>query len=197
MDQKGYSLTPLLLIAATIILVSSIYLISNSRINIKNPLNSNQPNYPSISSTPSSQPTKTTIPENINCTTDEDCGVNICACTAMNKAYIETKNKICARYCEGEPKCVNNKCELVKTVDQCKQLNEYSCSKAYNCRSNYEQVGSSRDKVGMPLDNFKFTFCSALSQTEIDRIKVESKNCTENGGYWTRTKGNPTGICVK
>ena len=94
MDQKGYSLTPLLLIAATIILVSSIYLISNSRINIKNPLNSNQPNYPSTSSTPSSQPTKTTIPENINCTADEDCGVNICACTAMNKAYIETKNKI-------------------------------------------------------------------------------------------------------
>lgn len=186
MGQKGYSLTPVILVATAIALVGGIYLISSSKINIKNPI-----------STPFSQPTKTAIPEGVNCTTDEDCGVNICACTAMNKAYIETKDKICTRYCEGEPKCVNNKCELVKVVDPCKQLDEYSCSKADNCRSNYEPVGPSRDKVGMSLDNFKFTFCSSLSPAEIDRIRIESQNCRNSGGYWTRTKGNPTGICVK
>lgn len=197
MNQKGNSLPYILLAVIAIILMGGVYLISSSRVNLKNPLSNGQPIYQNPSSLPSSEPTKTTISESVSCTTDEDCGINICACKAMNKAYIQTKDKICTRYCEGKPKCVNNKCELVKTVDPCKQFNEYSCSKTDNCKSNYEQVGPNRDAVGMPLANFKFTFCSSLTQEEIDRIKVESKNCTESGGTWTKTKGNPTGFCVR
>lgn len=197
MNQKGNSLSYVSLVVVVIILIGGMYFIGNSRIKLKNSLNSNQPNYSNQPITLSPQPIKTTISESVSCTTDEDCGINICACKVMNKAYIQTKDKICTRYCEGEPKCVNNKCELVKTVDPCKQFNEYSCSKTDNCKSNYERVGSNRDVVGMPLDNFKFTFCSSLTQEQIDRIKVESKNCTESGGYWTKTKGNSTGFCVK
>lgn len=62
----------------------------------------------------SSPSVKQRDPESIACKIDSDCGLNICGCKAMNKSYIQTKDKICTRFCGGKPKCVNNTCQLVK-----------------------------------------------------------------------------------
>lgn len=48
------------------------------------------------------------------CTTDIDCGLNSCSCTADLKSNLTPNKQMCARYCEGNPKCVNKQCVLVK-----------------------------------------------------------------------------------
>lgn len=59
----------------------------------------------SISSTPISV-------EETACDSDSECGVNICECKSARKESIKTRDKMCTRYCQGEPKCINNKCVL-------------------------------------------------------------------------------------
>lgn len=60
---------------------------------------------------PKQQPSiPTTIPEEERCQNDADCGVNICECRALNKNYLASKDKICARVCPGEPVCYKNRC---------------------------------------------------------------------------------------
>lgn len=49
-----------------------------------------------------------------SCTEDAQCGLNICDCKAMFSPYIRQQDKICTRFCPGTPKCINNKCQLVK-----------------------------------------------------------------------------------
>lgn len=46
------------------------------------------------------------------CMTDNDCGINICGCRAMRKEYIRPKDNLCARFCEGKVRCINNQCVL-------------------------------------------------------------------------------------
>lgn len=174
MNQRGFSSNYIFLIIGAVILISGIYLIGGLRIN-----------------------SKTVIPENTSCSKDEDCGLNICKCIAMNKNSIITKDKMCARFCEGTPSCVNNKCELIRKNDQCSTLDESTCNQSSKCKSNYGEIGPNKDSVGMPLDNFKFVSCVSLGQDEIDKISVENKKCIEDKGVWIKTKGNPTGICVK
>ena len=48
-----------------------------------------------------------------SCAADADCGVNICDCKADLKQNIPEVKKICARYCPGAPRCINNQCQLV------------------------------------------------------------------------------------
>ena len=50
----------------------------------------------------------------ISCTNDSDCGVNICDCKADLEKNILVKDKICTRYCPGIPKCIDSKCVLIK-----------------------------------------------------------------------------------
>lgn len=50
--------------------------------------------------------------DDISCLSDHDCVLNICACKAINKKYIEQKDRVCTRYCKGEVKCSNKRCEL-------------------------------------------------------------------------------------
>ena len=47
------------------------------------------------------------------CVLDQDCGLNICQCQAMNNSFIKPEQKICTRICLGIPKCINNVCQLV------------------------------------------------------------------------------------
>lgn len=197
MHQKGFSSNYIFLILATVVLIGGIYFTQDLKSSIKNLVTSKQKDATTQKSPPVPVVTKTVIPEAISCNKDEDCGLNICKCTAMNKNFIETKDQACTRVCEGTPRCINNKCELVKKDDQCLSLGESSCIKSPNCRTIYNQVGPNRDAVGMPLDNFKFASCLSLSQEEIDWINQESNKCTEVGGVWTKTKGNPAGICVE
>jgi len=48
-----------------------------------------------------------------SCAADADCGVNICDCKAELKQNIPEAKKICAGYCPGTPRCINNQCQLV------------------------------------------------------------------------------------
>lgn len=60
-------------------------------------------------------PTPTPAPgTSKSCSTDADCGVNICKCEAFNNAYISGNDRICTRYCPGQPRCINNQCELIQ-----------------------------------------------------------------------------------
>lgn len=57
------------------------------------------------------------LPENSHdketfCQSDNDCGLNICACKAMRKEYIRPASKACTRVCEGKIRCINNQCVL-------------------------------------------------------------------------------------
>ncbi len=46
------------------------------------------------------------------CTTDSQCGVNICDCRADLIDNITNSQKACTRVCNGQPKCINNQCIL-------------------------------------------------------------------------------------
>ncbi|OGG13475.1 hypothetical protein A3D77_07930 [Candidatus Gottesmanbacteria bacterium RIFCSPHIGHO2_02_FULL_39_11] len=50
----------------------------------------------------------------ISCLQDNDCGLNICDCKAMNDSYIKPAEKACMRVCSGTPKCVEGECRLIK-----------------------------------------------------------------------------------
>ena len=50
--------------------------------------------------------------EETSCTKDEECSFAKCACRAVNKKY--SSGLICTIACKGTPKCINNKCTLVK-----------------------------------------------------------------------------------
>lgn len=53
--------------------------------------------------------------ETVFCNTDTDCGLNICECKALRKEFIRPVDTVCARVCEGEVRCINYKCALIKT----------------------------------------------------------------------------------
>lgn len=46
------------------------------------------------------------------CSSDGDCGVNTCSCTAQRKDSLEKIS--CAMICAGEAKCIDNRCVFVK-----------------------------------------------------------------------------------
>ncbi len=74
------------------------------------------------------------------CNSDNDCGVNICACKSIRKELIRTRDKICARYCPGEPKCINNQCVLEKIAEGkpcggfAGEKGQYACPSGYKCQ---------------------------------------------------------------
>lgn len=51
--------------------------------------------------------------KSLSCQTDNDCGMNICGCIALNKNFIKANDKICTRHCPGQPKCIKGSCSLV------------------------------------------------------------------------------------
>lgn len=72
-----------------------------------------------------------------NCSSDSDCGLNICQCMSVRKEFIKIKDKICTRECPGEPKCINNQCTLVNKNNNegqfCGGIAGKACPSGYNC----------------------------------------------------------------
>lgn len=83
-------------------------------------------------------------PDISGCKVDSDCDVNTCSCTAARRDTL-TRN-MCLVMCPGEPKCINNKCELVKESTQetfCGGFTGKSCPNGYTCQldGNYPDAG--------------------------------------------------------
>ncbi|MBI2596608.1 hypothetical protein HYW41_00390 [Candidatus Daviesbacteria bacterium] len=57
-------------------------------------------------------PPNTYNTDSFSCNSNEDCEINICQCTAMNKKYISPEDRLCTRVCEGITQCINNKCKF-------------------------------------------------------------------------------------
>lgn len=51
--------------------------------------------------------------EIISCEKDDECAVELCGCVAKRKEFINPEKNICTVVCD-KPKCVDNKCVLVK-----------------------------------------------------------------------------------
>lgn len=61
-------------------------------------------------------PVSKSVPDQTSCINDSDCGVNICQCVSLKKELIKEEDKMCTRFCPGDPKCVNNQCVLKDTT---------------------------------------------------------------------------------
>lgn len=77
------------------------------------------------------------------CSSDSECGVNICQCISQRKELIAQKDKLCARYCPGIPRCINNKCVLDEKSIFCGGIEGIPCPTGYNCEldGNYPDAG--------------------------------------------------------
>ncbi|MBI2590990.1 MAG: hypothetical protein HYW33_03930 [Candidatus Blackburnbacteria bacterium] len=106
MGLKQLKMNSLVLIGLVLILLAAgFYLVNSST--ILQTLLINKHGFP-----PKIIPGEPYNPESFSCNSDEDCGKNICKCTAMNKKHISEEDKLCQRVCEGTAECINNICKL-------------------------------------------------------------------------------------